>query len=65
VLFTRDGNNSFARIHFKVNDDNYFIKQGSHIQFWYGTDKDDMRSVSRYDIDRRMIKDNNKVNLYL
>lgn len=65
VLFTRDWNNSFARIHFKVNDENYFIKQGSHIQFWYGTDKENMRNVSRYDIDRRMIKENNKVNLYL
>jgi uncharacterized protein (DUF1501 family)/uncharacterized protein (DUF1800 family) len=65
VLFTRDGNNSFARIHFKVNDDNYFIKQGSHVQFSYGTDKDNMRVVSRYDIDRRMIKEDNKVDLYL
>ena len=63
IDFSRDGNNSYAKIKFTVDDDNYFHDEASHIQLWYGTDVNDLKYTRYTDINRYMLKDDNKVEL--
>lgn len=63
--FTRDWNNSRARIKFSVDDVNYITPQASHVQIWFGTDKDNLKYLRYRDVNRYMLKDDNKVDLSL
>ena len=54
-----------AYLKFRIDDENYFHTQGSHIKFSHWSDLTNLREESRYTIDKYMVESDKELNLYM
>ncbi len=54
-----------AYLKFRIDDENYFHTQGSHIKFSHWSDVNNLRQESRYTIDKYMVESDKELNLYM